>query len=217
MEVHTGELNPRTASKTEILFCPKPLFLYRDPDSYDDTDLSDIIIDDHHYIPIVDFFPYLGSVISSDTSDTKDVTLRIKKASNAFGALRKCIFASTNVKLELKALIYTSVILPILLYGCECWCLTESLNRKLRNFHNQCVRAMCRVNLRHTFLHGIFTKELLNRLSLEPIDTYICKQQLCWAGHVARMPWSAYPEKCCLVGYPPNALEVAPNFLMVAL
>ena len=27
MEVHTGALNPRTTSKTEILFCPKPLFL----------------------------------------------------------------------------------------------------------------------------------------------------------------------------------------------
>ena len=77
-----------------------------------------------------------------------------------FGALRKCIFASTNVQLDLKALIYLSIILPILLYGCECWCLTESLNRKLRNFHNQCVRAMCRVNLRHSFLHVHFVGRL---------------------------------------------------------
>ena len=129
-----------------ILFCLKPL--YWDLDSYDDTDLSDVIIDDHRHIPIVDLFPCLGSIISSETSDTEDVTTRIKKASNAFGALRKCIFASTNVQLDLKSLIYISVTLPILLYGCECWCLTESLNRKLRNFHNQCVRAMCRISIK---------------------------------------------------------------------
>lgn len=79
MEVHTGALSPRTASKTEILFCPKLFFLYQNPDSYDDTDFSDILIDDHHYIPIVDSFPYLGSIISSDTSDKKDVTTRITK------------------------------------------------------------------------------------------------------------------------------------------
>jgi len=99
MEVHTGAIEPRTASKTEILFCPKPLSLYQNPETYDDTDLSDILIDDYRYLPIVDFFPYLGSIISSDTTDVNDVTTRITKAGNAFGALRKCIFASTNVRM----------------------------------------------------------------------------------------------------------------------
>jgi len=58
MEVHTGAIEPRTASKTEILFCPKPLSLYQNPETYDDTDLSDILIDDYRYLPIVDFISW---------------------------------------------------------------------------------------------------------------------------------------------------------------
>ena len=118
--------------------------MYQNPETYDEADLSDILIDADRYIPVVNHFPYLGSFISSDITDEKDVTTRITKASNLFGALRKCIFSSINVPLSLKASIYKSVTLPILLSGCECWCLTEELYRKLRNFHSP---PMCSCNV----------------------------------------------------------------------
>jgi len=53
----------------------------------------DIIIGDR-FIPIVDEFTYLGSVISRDCSDEADVNRRILKARNAFGMIRKCLFSS---------------------------------------------------------------------------------------------------------------------------
>ena len=56
--------------------------------------------------------------------------------------------------------------------------------------NHRCLRAMCRVNRRHTHEHRISNDTLMERLSLKSIDTYICKQQLRWAGHVVRMPWS---------------------------
>ena len=74
MEVHTGNREPRTESETEILFCLKLLSMYQNPETYDEADLSDILIDDDRYIPVVNHFPYFGSFISSDTTDEKDIT-----------------------------------------------------------------------------------------------------------------------------------------------
>ena len=64
-EIHTGAVEPRENSKTEVLFCSKPLSLYNSPDTYDNADLTDIIINDR-FIPIVQEFCYLGSIVSSD-------------------------------------------------------------------------------------------------------------------------------------------------------
>ena len=83
----------------------------------------------------------------------------------------------------------------ILLYGAECWCLTEKLFNKLLAFYARCVRAMCRVNRRHTYKHRISTSELLNRLQLSPIDTYVTRRQLQWAGHLSRMDYGRLPRK----------------------
>ena len=56
MEVHTGKIEPSGESKTEILFCLKPCSMHNIPDSYDNADLSDIIVSHGRYLPIVDHF-----------------------------------------------------------------------------------------------------------------------------------------------------------------
>ena len=195
MEIHTGEIEPRTDSKTEILFCAKPIFMYENPETLDDVNLSDVIIDENRYLPIVNQFCYLGSVVARDCTDENDVDVRISKASGAFGMLRKCLFSSTDITDKVKGFIYLCLILPILLYGSECWSMTEGMLRKIRNFHHSCVRNMCRVNRKHTYLHRISTAELLDRLGIESIETYIYRQQLRWAGHVSRMNWNRLPRK----------------------
>ena len=77
-------------------------------------------------IPIVDDFTYLGSVITRDLSDEMDVDRRIQKAGNAFGMMRKCLFSSTVIKLKVKANVFRTFIIPVLLYGVE-WSLTVKL------------------------------------------------------------------------------------------
>ena len=81
-----------------------------------------------------------------------------------------------------KRQVYTSLILSILLYGCECWALTERLLHRLRVFHAQCVRAMCRVTRKHVWEHHITTGELCARLGLDFIDYYIDRRRLGWLG-----------------------------------
>ena len=45
---------------------------------------------------------------------------------------------------------YPVLVLAVLLYGREVWCLRGDLLAKLRSFHNRCCRAMCRITMEHT-------------------------------------------------------------------
>ena len=142
------------------------------------------------YIPIVQQFCYLGSIISSDCSD---VEARTRKASNVFGALRKSVFGSKTVRDNIKGKVYETCILPILLYCAE-RCTTELIIQKLHNFHHQCIRAMCAVNRLRTWNERISTDSILEKISIKN-KSYLSKYQLRWVGHVIRMPWERLPRK----------------------
>jgi len=51
-------------------------------------------------------------------------------------------FDSTNESKNLKIKIYRTVILPVVLYGCETWSLTLQEERKLRVFENRVLRRI---------------------------------------------------------------------------
>ena len=59
------------------------------------------------------------------------------------------------------------------------WCLTEALLQRLRGFHAQCVRAMCRVTRTHTWRHRLSSEELRVRLGLDSIDYYVSRLAAC--------------------------------------
>ena len=112
----------------------------------------------------------------------------------AHWSIKKCLFASTQVSLNVKGVVYSTSILTVLLYRAECWSLTEHLLRKLRNFHHRCLRTMRRVNRQHTREYRTSNIDLMNRLSLKSIDTYICRQQLRLSDYVICMPWIRLPR-----------------------
>ena len=194
-EIHTGISDPRQNSKTEVLFCAKAASLYASPDNYDNANLSDITLNNNRYIPIVKQFNYLGSIIATNGADDIDFETRIRKASNAFGSLRKSIFITTSIDQKVKGKVYSSLVLPILLYGAECWCVTEKLSRLLVRFHNQCARVMCRTNRYQAWQEMQPMSDMYEKLSLQPITTYLTKKQPQWVGHVIRMPWERLPRK----------------------
>ena len=154
------------------------------------------MLSNNRYIPVVNQFTYLGSTITTDGTDDLDVQMRIRKAGNAFGCLRKSIFSSCSIGYSsTKGKVYCSFILPILLYAAECWCLSEKLLKLLSNFHNQCLRVMCHTNRFLAWQNRLSISDLCQKLSLESINTYITKKQLQWVGHVVRMPWNRLPRK----------------------
>jgi len=124
-----------------------------------------------------------------------DVVARVAAAAaKAFGSLSKLVFRSDQVSAAAKREAYVAIVLAILIYGSESWCLTAGMWGRLRRLHHQCARAMCGVSMWHTREYRISTVSVLKVLKLRSIETYIRRRQLQWAGHVARMPPTRPPR-----------------------
>ena len=187
LEMHVGR--GETASKTEAMFCPRPR------KAYDDENTGRFNVDGDGFIDFTQEFKYLGSLITSSLTSDADVEKRIKAATAIFGAMNKSIFSRKDIELRTKGHVYNALVLSILLYGSECWALREDLFKRLRSFHNRCVRTMCRVTIAHTIRCRIKTTCLLKRLGILSIDEYYHHRLLRWAGHVARMDMNRTPRK----------------------
>jgi hypothetical protein len=92
---------------------------------------------------------------------------------------------SNNLKIK----IYRTIILPVVLYGCETWSLTLREECRLRVFENSLLRKIFgpkrdEVTGEWKKLHNVE----LNNLYFSPnIVRVIKSRRMRWAGHVARM------------------------------
>ena len=150
--------------------------------------------DDIGEIPFTSTFKLLGSTLANNLKDESEIELRIKSAQGAFSAIRKQFFSAKGIKNSHKKTAYEGLILSILLYGCETWSLPKRIMNRLQLFHNNCVRAMCRVSMWHVREHKITQASLESRLQLEPFQFYLARRRLRWAGHVSRMPMTRLPR-----------------------
>ena len=98
------------------------------------------------------------------------------------------LLSSRLLSKNLKIKIYRSIILPVVLYGCETWSLTVREERKLRVFENMVLRLF---GPRREEVMGEWRRlhnEELNDLYSSPnIVRVIKSRRMRWAGHVARM------------------------------
>uniref|UniRef100_A0A452HV28 Reverse transcriptase domain-containing protein n=1 Tax=Gopherus agassizii TaxID=38772 RepID=A0A452HV28_9SAUR len=69
----------------------------------------------------VDHFPYLGSHFSQTASIDTEIEYRVCCASTSFGRLLKRVFNDRALQTGTKILVYKTVVIPTLLYGCEIW------------------------------------------------------------------------------------------------
>ena len=82
-------------------------------------------------ISFTDEFGYLGSRISWDLTDNSDVQQRIGLASKAFGSLRKEIFCNQFLKEVTRVRLFTTIVINLLLWGCESWMLNAGQRQNL--------------------------------------------------------------------------------------
>ena len=92
---------------------------------------------------------------------------------------------SKNIKIK----IYRTIILPVVLYGCETWSFTLREERRLRVFENRVLRRI--FGLKRDKVTGEWRKlhnEELNDLYCSPnIVRVIKSKRMRWVDHVARM------------------------------
>jgi len=166
--------------KTEVLHQPAPHTAYIPPHiSIEGTSLN-----------TVEHFTYLGSVISNDASVAKDLDSRLAKASSSFGRLSKKVWQNHALRLSTKVQVYRAIVVPALVYGAETWVLYRHQIRLLERFHQRCLRNILGIK----WQDYVSNEDVLNRANLPSLESILLKQQLRWAGHVARMEDARLPK-----------------------
>lgn len=139
----------------------------------------------------IEAFVYLGTAIADNLDDIIAIKKRIGQAQGMFSKLEKCFFKSKDFPLKLKSRVYSALILSVLLYGSESWCVTGKHLSILKSFHHRCVRSMTGYSL---FAHQP-TFKLLKKMDLPSIESLVGSRFLNWLGHVARLPETAIQRK----------------------
>jgi hypothetical protein len=95
---------------------------------------------------------------------------------------------TSHIKKNLKIKIYETVILPVVLYGCETWSLISREEHRLRVFENRVLRRVFGPKREEDgSLRKLHNDELHNLYSSPNIVRVIKSKSMRWAGHVARI------------------------------
>jgi len=85
----------------------------------------------------VEEFKYLGTTLTNQNSIPEQIKSRLRSDNACYHSVQK-LLSSTLLSKNLKTKIYSTIILLVVLCGCETWSLTLREERKLR-----CLRTWC--------------------------------------------------------------------------
>ena len=93
-------------------------------------------------IGMVNTFPHLRSNIANDGKITSEVASQTAKASRAFGCLRKPIFQNPNLSVSTKSCLLCCNLISFVVWSR----IKAPYVRRLRSFHNRCIRTILGVS-----------------------------------------------------------------------
>jgi hypothetical protein len=131
-------------------------------------------------------FKYLGTTLTNENDIPDEIKSRLISGNARYYSVQN-LLSSRHIK-KLKIKIYKTVILPVMLYGCETWSLTLREEHRLRIFENRVLRKILGTEteedgswrkLHNDELHGLYSSQNIVRV--------IKSRRMRWAGHVALM------------------------------
>jgi hypothetical protein len=143
---------------------------------------------DNSPIERVEEFKYLGTMLTDHNSVREEIRTGLKLGNACYHSVQN-LLSSRLLSKHLKIKIYRTIILPVVLYGCETWLLTLREERRLRVFENRVLRRV--FGPKRDKVMGEWRKlhdeELNDLYSLPNIVRVVKSRRMRWAGHVARM------------------------------
>ena len=89
----------------------------------------------------VEEFKYLGTTLTIQNSIREEIKSILRSGNACYHSVQN-LLSSRLLSRKLKIKIYRTIILPVVLYGCETWSLTFSEERKLRVTENMVLRRI---------------------------------------------------------------------------
>jgi hypothetical protein len=89
----------------------------------------------------VEQFTYLGTTLTYKNSIHEEIKSRFKSGNACYHSVQNLLSSSLLSK-NVKIKIYRTIILPVVLYGCEIWSLTLREECRLRVFENKVLRRI---------------------------------------------------------------------------
>ena len=79
---------------------------------------------------------YLGTILTNQNSIQEEIKSRLKSGNACYRSVQNLLSSSLLSKNILR--LYITIILPVILYGCETWSLTLREERRLRVLRIRC-------------------------------------------------------------------------------
>jgi hypothetical protein len=131
-------------------------------------------------------FKYLETTLTNE-NDIHDEIKNILNSGNACSYSVQNLLSSCLISKNLKIKINKTVILPVVLYGCETWSLTLGEEHRLRVFENRVLRKISGPKTEEDGSWKKLHNDELHSLYSSPNIVRVIKWRIKWAGHVARM------------------------------
>jgi len=91
----------------------------------------------------VEEFKYLGTTLTNKNSIQEEIKSRLKSGNACYHLVQNLLFSSLRSK-NLNIKIYRTIILPVVLHGCETWSLKLIQECRLRVSENRVMRRIFR-------------------------------------------------------------------------
>jgi hypothetical protein len=136
----------------------------------------------------VEEFKYLGATLTNRNSIHGEIKSRLKSGNACCHSVQN-LLSSRLLSKNSKIRVYRTMILPVVLYGCETWSLTLREEQRLRVFENRVVRRIFGPKRDEATgdCRRLHNEELNDLYSSPNIIRVIKSRRMTWAGHVACM------------------------------
>jgi hypothetical protein len=132
-------------------------------------------------------FKYLRTSLKNQNDIHDEIKSGLNSGNACYYSVQN-LLSSRLISKNVQIKIHKTVILPVVLYGCETWSLTLREEHRLRVFENRVLRRIFGPKreedgswrkLHNVELHGLYSSPNIVRV--------IKSRRMRWAGHVARM------------------------------
>ena len=131
----------------------------------------------------------MGGNISTEDGADGDITRKLGLARGVLQSL--CDWSAKDLSKATKICVYETLVLSVLLYNTETWCLTATQAKRLKVFEITCLRKTESVTRRDR----IKNEKIYRRVGMnQDILTRIQQRRLRYFGHISRLQDNRYPK-----------------------